>query len=163
MIDQTVALIIIFLMLLIVLLLIGTIYSKLHWIAKSTFIISSIFSVGVIYKLLTDDLGWPVTDSVPNEFEFISAVVSEPNKNDSGHIYLWYSTKFTNIPRSIIIPYTKEDHKKILEASNQIKDGKKVYMKNNKASSTGMGDSPIKKFKGGLDFNPEFDPVPPKN
>lgn len=142
MIDNTVLLVIISLMFMFALLLIGTIHSRLHWAAKSFFIVFSLAVVMMDYRALTDSLGWPVKDSLPDDLQLLGAVIQEPSRvsNSEGAIYVWYVNGDTGgKPRSVQIPYSKDMHKKMSQAQDMLAHGKKVHMSRFKKGNGAQG------------------------
>ena len=59
-IDYTVLFVTLVVMFLMVLLLIGCIYSRLHWVVKSVMIALSLLVAAVLYETVQNSLGWPV-------------------------------------------------------------------------------------------------------
>lgn len=132
--DPTVLFITISLMFIMALLLIGTIHSRLHWITKSFFIVFSLAVVTMDYKALTDSLGWPVIDSLPDSFQVLGAEIDEPSQGNNGAIYVWYKTyEDGSRPRSVQIPYTKENHKQMAKAQSMLSEGQQVHMSRSRA------------------------------
>lgn len=179
MMDPTVLFITISLMFIMSLLLIGTIHSRLHWITKAFFIVFSLVVVTMDYKALTDSLGWPVIDSLPNSFQLLGADIEEPAHGDDGAIYVWYRTyEEGSRPRSVQIPYNKENHKQMAKAQAMLADGQQVHMSRLKAGEGPQGPSRESKdgkpgdkrmgqsnfqSPGPLDFVPPPDAMPLKD
>lgn len=119
-------------MFLMVILLIGVIYSRLHWAAKSGFIIMSLVCACMSFVTFRAALGWPVKlPKAPSEFQFVYGAAREPiaGRGDPGAIYLWIMEPGSKEPRSVQIPYTRENHKKVEQAKKKVNEGKTVYMK----------------------------------
>jgi hypothetical protein len=138
--SGTITLITMFLM---VILLIGVIYSRLHWAAKSGFIIMSLVCACVSFVTFRAALGWSVKlPKAPAEFQFIFGAAREPisGKGDPGAIYLWIIEPGTKEPRSIQIPYSREAHKKVEQAKKKVGEGKTVYMKGGTGDDDEDGD-----------------------
>jgi len=83
-------------------------------------------------------MGWPTWQPIPNGSRIISMIIKEPFKDDLGSIYIWaidynISEKWSinpkrvfrynekNTPRVYKIPYSKELHKKLIEARSSAK------------------------------------------
>lgn len=120
------------------LLLLGVIYSRIHWILKAVLVISSLMFSVFAYEAYQNALGYPVPLDPPAYFRFVYGMSVDPNPsaNDPGAIYLWIlDPNGQEQPRAIAIPYSKENRKKIAEAKKQVEAGKQVYM----GKSTGDG------------------------
>lgn len=176
--DPTVLFISISLMFMLALLLIGTIHSRLHWIAKAFFIVFSLAVVTMDYKALTDSLGWPVLDNLPDSFQVLGVEIREPARGDEGAIYVWYRTyEEGREPRNVRIPYTKDMHKKMAKAQSMLAKGQKVHMSKFKQGEGAQGSGREGKGQPGdsrrgqsnfqspgpLDFVPPPDALPLKD
>lgn len=126
--DNVVLYICMSVMFLFVLLLISVIHSKLNWFLKTILIAISLITVALDYRALTDSLGWPVVDRLPNKFRFVSAVVQEPSPGKDGAIYVWYMGQGVSKPRSVKMDYDKDLHRKMAKAMNMVSKGMEVYM-----------------------------------
>ncbi len=75
---------------------------------------------------LQNTKGWPSDQTLPTKFELISADIVEPNqfKKIKGNIHLWIRPDDTGSPRSYILPYTRDLHKRLFEARERIQQGK---------------------------------------
>lgn len=179
MIDPTIIFVIISMMFMLALFLIGVIYSRLHWATKAFFIVFSLAVVAMDYKVLTESLGWPVRDVLPDEFRLLGAEIREPNPNDrEGAIYVWYLTPDSEgKPRNVRTAYTKEMHKMMAKAQAMLANGQQVHMSRFKkgqgtpgAGQPGVeGDAGAKRrgqsnfqSPGPLDFVPPPDDAPVK-
>lgn len=181
MIDTTVLFIAISLMFMLTLLLIGTIHSRLHWAAKAFFIVFSLAVVTMDYKVLTDSLGWPVKDALPNSFRLLGTVIEEPSisSNREGAIYVWYVTYDADgKPRNVQIPYSKDMHKAMSKAQSMLAKGQQVHMSRFKQGEGSLGrgkpgqsdqqgegrqGQSTYQIPGPLDFVPPPDAVPMKD
>ena len=69
--------------------------------------------------------GWPSNQTLPIQFELISADVVEPNSLDniSGNIHLWIRPMDNGIPRAYSLPYSRELHKNLFETKKRIAQG----------------------------------------
>jgi hypothetical protein len=157
--DHTSATITLITMFLMVILLIGVIYSRLHWAAKSAFIIMSLVCACVSFVTFRAALGWPVKlPKAPTEFQFIFGAAREPIAGNPGVLYLWIIEPGSKQPRSVQIPYTVENHKKVEQAKKKVREGNTVYMKS--------GQSEKLKDKSGADSDDDSDGmdfIPPPN
>lgn len=126
--DHVVIYICISVMFMLVLMLMSVIHSKLHWTLKAALIAISLVVIAMDYRALTDSLGWPVTDRLPNKFRFISAVIDEPAAGRDGAIYVWYVSQGSPKPRSVVIDYDKDMHRKMAKAMSMASQGMDVYM-----------------------------------
>lgn len=130
-IDYTVLFITLIVMFLMTLLLVGAIYSRLHWVAKAIMIAASLFVAAAMYETFQGALGWPVGDAMPKKFKFISVVVVEPTREPAtpGAIYLWYKDPNHVEPRSIKLPYSRPMHEQMAQAQKKAEQGRGgVYM-----------------------------------
>lgn len=116
-------------MFLTILLLIGVIYSRMHWSVKAFLVLSSLLFSGFFYHGYIGSLGYPALIDPPKLFRFIYAVVHEPSviSDDPGAIYIWLMTD-SSTPRSIVIPYSVENRKKVAQAKKKVQEGQIVYM-----------------------------------
>jgi len=95
---------------------------------KSKIVISTILPL--IYFLhwmgLQQSKGWPSNQTLPTQFELISADVVEPNqsKQIDGNIYLWVRPNEDGAPRAFILPYTRELHQRLFEAKQRSAQGR---------------------------------------
>ena len=181
MMDQTVLFISITSMFMMAMLLIGVIYSRLHWSAKAFLMVSSLIIVAMDHTAFTRSLGWPVADELPNRFKLLGAVINEPSKikADKGAIYVWYVTQGVKEPRSVEIPYSKDMHKKMAKAQEMLGKGQQVYMgrsgigedgeplkgKPGNGTENGKGNSGQSTYRsqGPIDFIPPPDTLAPKD
>jgi hypothetical protein len=81
----------------------------LHWIA------------------LQQSKGWPSDQTLPTQFELISADVVEPNPNIGlkGGIHLWIRPTDNGAPRAYALNYSRELHKKLFDTKQQIAQGRR--------------------------------------
>jgi len=140
-----------------------------HWLLKA-FVIGITLHLCVSVGLsLSGFAGWPCEDSLPQKFIVHWIVVEEPDKKtkEKGAIYVWVTSieegesslseewtqmilaRFfitlspltTNQPRSHIVPYSKQKHKKSEDVLTQIKAGKTVIGERGaKGKDTGEGE-----------------------
>ena len=130
-------------MFLAVLLLLGVIYSRVHWIPKAILVLISLLFGGVFYQGYLASLGYPAPITVPAMFRFVYAYVREPYplKGDSGAIYIWMLTPGNEVPRVMSVPYSDKTRKMIGEAKKKAERGEIVYLglAGNGKSSDGGG------------------------
>ncbi len=71
--------------------------------------------------------GWPSDQTLPTQFELISADVVEPNPLEkiSGNIHLWIRPADDGPPRAFSLPYSRELHKKLFETKKRISQGRR--------------------------------------
>ena len=74
----------------------------------------------VHWQAVSDLIGWPSSEALPNTFEMVSAVVVEPDvqQAEDGEIYLWIRPRLRGKPRAYVLPYSRELHE-LVHASNQ--------------------------------------------
>ena len=96
---------------------------------KSKIIISALLPL--IYYLhwmgLQQSKGWPSDQTLPSQFELISADVVEPNqfKEIEGNIHLWIRPEEDGAPRTYILPYSRDLHKRLFEAKQRSAGGRR--------------------------------------
>ncbi len=145
--DPTVLIVLISLMFMMALLLIGTIHSRLHWLTKAFFILFTLAVIAMDYRVLTDSLGWPVADQLPDDLQVLGVDIQEPSRPgaEDGAIYVWYKTYGDRIePRSVEVEYTKDMHRKMAKAQAMLAQGEQVHMSRSK-----QGEGPEGKGKDG--------------
>lgn len=101
-------------------------------------------SVGLAFSF-GSMMGYPVDRGLPNKILLVSAHIKEPEKAFKGAIFIWGEPDITAVPwwklfvyntgkvepRSYHLPYTKEAHKKLEQAMEDVKQGRKVYLEGN--------------------------------
>lgn len=112
------------------LLLIGVIYSRVHWLAKAALVIASLAFSALFYRGYVDSLGFPTEIQPSGVFRFVYGVVHEPAKidRDPGAIFIWIMMEGWRQPRAIALPYTTENRKIIGLAKKRVAGGESVYM-----------------------------------
>ncbi len=82
------------------------------------------------WSALQQNKGWPSDQTLPTNFELISADILEPNplKKRQGNIHLWVreispSDSGTHTPRAFILPYSRALHKELFQAKQRIAEG----------------------------------------
>ncbi len=150
----------IFLTVLLLGLLIG---SKWHWIIKScaTLLSGAIFAL--TYFSIIGMQGWPTTEFMPAQFEFLHYYADVPNPviGKEGFLVVWmlYDTnEIGKKPRSFLMPYDKELHKKLLEAKKRKAGGARIR---GKISPNKKGTAKFKPDSTYEDLN--FYNMPPPN
>ncbi len=75
---------------------------------------------------LQQSKGWPSDQTLPSQFELISADVLEPNqhKDIKGNIHLWLRPRENGTPRAYILPYSRDLHKRLFEAKQRMEEGR---------------------------------------
>jgi hypothetical protein len=78
--------------------------------------------------------GWPTGDSPPKTATFVWGVVDEPDPQtgSSGAVYLWLATGTK--PRAYRLPYSRELHKEIVQATALTKGGQTVAVTRRRTS-----------------------------
>ena len=102
--------------------------------------------------------GWPTGDSPPKSATFVWGVVDEPDPQtgSSGSVYLWLATGTK--PRAYRLPYSRELHKQIVQATALTKGGQTVAVTRRRSSRrTGHGTA----ARGALRFYRLPPPQPP--
>ena len=155
-------------MFLMVLLLVGAIYSRLHWVPKAILIVLSLSVATVSYTIYQRSLGWPVADKMPEKFQLIASVIDEPSNDgkNPGAIYLWVKDYRSEAPRSIKLPYDRATHKKMMQARQKMQEGQSVHMRagtEKKPKSGGASGSDDTDGKQVLDFVPPPSTLPDKD
>ena len=71
--------------------------------------------------------GWPSDQTLPTQFELISADVVEPNpqKKAPGNIHLWIRPADDVPPRAYSLAYSRELHRKLFETKKRIAQGRR--------------------------------------
>lgn len=112
------------------LLLIGVIYSRVHWLLKSGLVVASLAFSVLFYHGYVDSLGFPVDVRPAGVFRFIYGIVREPMliEHDPGAIFMWITTDGSRQPRAIVLPYSKENRKFVTTAKKRVEGGEYVYM-----------------------------------
>ena len=75
---------------------------------------------------LQESKGWPSNQTLPTQFELLSADVVEPNplKEVSGNIHLWIRPKENGSPRAYILPYSRDLHNSLFRAKQAMSHGR---------------------------------------
>ena len=111
------------------LLLIFNLRTNFHWVIKALMIVSVTFFYIQTYNSFKGILGWPTKDTLPERFRLVGAQIYEPNivTESQGSIYIWITDmnekSGLGIPRSFELPYNKEVHEKISQATVSLKNG----------------------------------------
>lgn len=137
-ISATLSLIVMFTL---VLLLVGVLYSRLHWTLKAGLIVLSMGAAVLSFHTFRESRGWPVVMAeAPDLFQFISGVAREPNpeRQDKGALIFWIVEPGKKEPRAITLPYSRENHKKMEQAKGKAAKGETVHM-GKKAEGQGQG------------------------
>jgi len=111
--------------------------SQIHVLIKVV-IIPIVLWYGLALFFTPDNLrGWPTDQPIPNDSRVISLLINEPSVNSKGAIYLWvidqefkkvildprnaFRYHTSNTPRVYKLPYSKELHKRLIEALQKAK------------------------------------------
>jgi hypothetical protein len=103
--------------------------------------------------------GWPTGDSPPTTATLIWAVVEEPDPQagSPGAVYLWLATGTK--PRAYRLPYSRQLHKQLVEATALTKRGQTVaFTRRGRGGRTGRGGA----ARGAFRFYRLRPPPPPK-
>ena len=137
--------------------------SKGHWGLKAVTIAFVLYFCLSINISLSNLLGWPSDQSLPEKFQVHWIEIKEPNKRtgDKGCVYVWATSSagehheedgwrtlfvyFQNYdptePRAYRLNYSRELHERSQEAVGKIKNGEGVGGKNNgQGKGKGEGD-----------------------
>ena len=71
--------------------------------------------------------GWPSDQSLPAQFELISADIVEPNPLEgiSGNIHLWIRPSENDPPRAYLLSYSRDLHQRLFETKKRIAAGRR--------------------------------------
>ena len=118
--------------------------SKGHWVSKATMILMSLYFCLSVGFSVSDFMGWPTDEDLPEKFRVYWLVIDEPDpkRDDGGNIYVWlqpdletegthdswhdYLLSFydgDSEPRAYRLPYTRELHEQSQKALNTIMGG----------------------------------------
>ena len=125
-----------------VLLLVGVLYSRLHWTLKAGLIVLSMGAAVLSFHTYRESRGWPVVVAeAPDLFQFISGVAREPNpeRQDKGALIFWIVEPGKKEPRAITLPYSRENHKKMEQAKGKTAKGETVHMGKKAGAGEGQG------------------------
>ena len=113
-----------------ILLLLGVIYSRVHWVLKSILLVISLLFGVVFYRGYVGSLGYPAPITPPPLFRFLYGFVHEPFllKGDPGAVYIWMMMPGSEMPRVIAVPYSTASRKIIGDAKQRVERGEMVYM-----------------------------------
>ena len=133
------------------LLLLLLIYSRIGWYWKAGLIVLSICGVLLFKQGLHEQLGWPMDVPPTNTVEVIKVHIIEPVGAFKGAIYYWYlepnSRAAHTPPRAVVMPYTKEAHRKGAEMEEAI-DKEETVMMRQGVDAPGFIDFDIPTFSG---------------
>jgi hypothetical protein len=121
--------------------------SKGHWGSKAAMILLSLYFCLSVGFSVSEFMGWPTRNNLPEKFFVHWLVVDEPDSKtgDEGNIYIWlkknpdvdnehdswedYLLSFydgDSQPRAYRMPYTRDLHEQAQEAIGMIRQGKGV-------------------------------------
>ena len=130
--------------------------SKGHWGSKAAMILLSLYFCLSVGFSVSDFMGWPTEEDLPEKFRVYWLVIDEPDPKggDEGNIYIWLQPNSTtetihdswedylisfydgdSEPRAYRLPYTRELHEKAQQALNTLAGGG-----GGGGASEGMGD-----------------------
>ncbi len=122
-------------------------WARIRWPIKFAAIAITTGFFFVTFVSIEQLQGWPTDQQLPNRFEFLHAVVVEPNqaRGEPGAIYIWALTLAATgtdaesgaqspeaidtriapgqMPRAYHLPYTRPMHKKVHEAQELVIEG----------------------------------------
>ena len=135
--------------------------SKGHWGSKAAMIFISLYFCLSVGFSVSDFMGWPTKEELPEKFLVHWLVIDEPNAKtgDEGNIYIWlkqnpeqkkiydswddYLLSFYDgeaEPRSHRVPYTRELHEQAQQAISMIMGGMSVGGTSSGLQGEGDGD-----------------------
>jgi hypothetical protein len=126
------------------LLLIGVIYSRIHWILKAILVASSLGFSTFAYTAYETARGYPVQAQPPKVFRYLGNMVREPSSssNDPGAIFVWLVDPKGRVePRAIVIPYSKENRDALSRAKKKMSGGEDVFMSLSEKEEDGGAES----------------------
>lgn len=79
------------------------------------------------WNVLQETKGWPSDQSLPTQFELISADVIEPNLSENiiGKIHMWIRPSENDSPRAYVLDYTRELHQRLFETKQRMASGRR--------------------------------------
>ncbi len=113
---------------------------------------------------LQESKGWPSDQSLPSQFELISADIQEPNplKGIEGDIHLWIRPEDDGKPRAYVLTYSRELHQKLFDTKRRIAQGRRqiglLYDQSSGQSGVSIGGNMKLGFR-----NAPRKRLPPKN
>jgi len=113
---------------------------------------------------LQESKGWPSDQTLPTQFELISADIQEPNplKDIEGDIHLWIRPEDNGPPRAYVLTYSRELHKKLFDTKRRIAQGRRqiglLYDQSSGQSGVSIGGNMKLGFR-----NAPRKRLPPKN
>lgn len=148
-----------------------------HIIIKVIMIPVTIWYGLVLYYSAPNLMGWPTTESIPENSQILAFRIKEPNpkNNDPGAIYFWLNTKpghknqkpspanwinpknvfsynGSTHPRAHQLPYSRKMHKKIIEAQKKARGVPGARVKIKKKGQHKKGDPGNEESKAALEF-----------
>ena len=79
------------------------------------------------FNTLQSNMGWPVSQTVPDNFELLSWVIEEPNisQQKKGRIFIWTKQANHEEPRAFKLKYTRNLHEQLNKAGARLEEGYK--------------------------------------
>lgn len=146
-------------------------------VIKALLIPATVWYGLVLYYTVPNLMGWPTSDSIPDNSHVVAVSVKEPNPryNETGAIYFWVSTKsetgetsLTSLerlnpkkvfsyesptdPRAYKLPYSREMHKAIVEAQRRSEEMQGSLMRIKKRGSQGDRSGSMEDSLAALEF-----------
>lgn len=116
-------------------------FSKIKWYFKAVLIVSTLCFVLYGHRSWVQSMGWPITDSLPSEMQFLWADVREPIANNPGQIIVWIIPNNQTDPRAIRIPYSRRNHQLVEQARQGAAGGVSVFLQSTEGSGNGTGNN----------------------
>lgn len=109
--------------LLISLLLLLSLQAPYHWYTKTGVILLCSAFYAVVWHTLPRLQGWPIDQSLPQEFQLVSQHIVQPDKHKgtAGVIHMWVidlTGEGGQPPRAYQLPYTEQLHRQIITATD---------------------------------------------
>ena len=96
------------------------------WLRAMLVVAAAVFNF-VAYAAVHDMWGWPSSDTLPERFALLAAVIEEPTKNTPGALYVWVNAiengKPAAQPRAYKLPYAKDLHALLNEGMKKVRQG----------------------------------------
>ena len=111
------------------------------WPVKAGAILVTSAVFVLCYFALRDMLGWPASEPLPKQFVLIAAEVREPRKygEGDGGIFIW--ARPTGVPeeppRAFRLPYSKTLHKRVTQATGELRKGRGQTGRTERAQNAG--------------------------
>jgi len=122
-------------MFIVCLLLLGVIYSRIHWLLKASLVLISLAFCSFFYIAFDHSLGYPTAVKPDDRLPYVASVVREPApaSHDPGAIYVWLMVQ--GVPRAIVLPFSIENRHVLSRANQQIETGTAINVSIQKPKS----------------------------